>query len=102
MRLDGVYPVHVPVSHRLRPPRCVSTGPVVVRLAVMANERERERVPVSRPGEIVGRREPLSAALAFSLLVSACSPSRALCYHFSSRQSCCLHRQLRALALLHA
>ena len=28
----------------LRPPRCVSTGPVVVRLAEMANERERERV----------------------------------------------------------
>ena len=28
----------------LRPPRCVSTGPVVVRLAGMANERERERV----------------------------------------------------------
>ena len=28
---------------RLRPPRCVSTGPVVVRLAGMANERERER-----------------------------------------------------------
>ena len=27
----------------LRPPRCVSTGPVVVRLAGMANERERER-----------------------------------------------------------
>ena len=27
----------------LRPPRCVSTGPVVVRLAEMANERERER-----------------------------------------------------------
>jgi ribosomal protein S14 len=27
----------------LRPPRYVSTGPVVVRLAVMANERERER-----------------------------------------------------------
>ena len=26
-----------------RPPRCVSTGPVVVRLAGMANERERER-----------------------------------------------------------
>ena len=26
----------------LRPPRCVSTGPVVVRLAGMANERERE------------------------------------------------------------
>ena len=30
---------------RLRPPRCVSTGPVVVRLAGMANERERERPP---------------------------------------------------------
>ena len=29
----------------LRPPRCVSTGPVVVRLAGMANERERERFP---------------------------------------------------------
>ena len=28
---------------RLRPPRCVSTGPVVVRLAEMANKRERER-----------------------------------------------------------
>ena len=28
---------------RLRPPRCVSTGPVVVRLAERANERERER-----------------------------------------------------------
>ena len=27
----------------LRLPRCVSTGPVVVRLAGMANERERER-----------------------------------------------------------
>ena len=27
----------------LRPPRCVSTGPAVVRLAGMANERERER-----------------------------------------------------------
>ena len=27
----------------MRPPRCVSTGPVVVRLAEMANERERER-----------------------------------------------------------
>ena len=27
----------------LRPPRCVSTGPVVVRLAERANERERER-----------------------------------------------------------
>ncbi len=27
----------------LRPPRCVSTGPVVVRLAEMANKRERER-----------------------------------------------------------
>ena len=27
----------------LRPPRCVSTGPEVVRLAGMANERERER-----------------------------------------------------------
>ena len=32
----------------LRPPRCVSTGPVVVRLAGMANERERER-EVCRP-----------------------------------------------------
>ena len=30
----------------LRPPRCVSTGPEVVRLAGMANERERERVPL--------------------------------------------------------
>ena len=29
----------------LRPPRCVSTGPVVVRLAEMANKREREREP---------------------------------------------------------
>ena len=28
---------------RLRPPRYVSTGPVVVRLAEMANKRERER-----------------------------------------------------------
>ena len=28
----------------LRPPRCVSTGPVVARLAGMANERERERI----------------------------------------------------------
>lgn len=32
----------------------------------------------------------------------ACSPSRALCYHFSSRRMCCLHRQIRALARLHA
>ena len=30
-------------SFCLRPPRCVSTGPVVVRLAGMANERKRER-----------------------------------------------------------
>ena len=30
-------------SLRLRPPRCVSTGPVVVSLAEMANERERVR-----------------------------------------------------------
>ena len=29
--------------HSLRPPRCVSTGPEVVRLAGMAIERERER-----------------------------------------------------------
>ena len=29
---------------RLRPPRCVFTGPVVVRLAEMAKKRERERV----------------------------------------------------------
>ena len=40
---------------RLRPPRCVSTGPVVVRLAEMANERERERERISgREGPIVG------------------------------------------------
>ena len=32
---------------RLRLPRCVSTGPVVVRLAGMANEREREFLAVS-------------------------------------------------------
>ena len=32
----------------LRPPRCVSTGPVVVRLAGMANEREREREDSAR------------------------------------------------------
>ena len=31
----------------LRPPRCVSTGPGVVRLAGMANERERERARTS-------------------------------------------------------
>ena len=31
------------MKNRLRLPRCVSTGPVVVRLAEMANERERER-----------------------------------------------------------
>ena len=31
-------------SARLRPPRCVFTGPVVVRLAEMANKRERERL----------------------------------------------------------
>jgi hypothetical protein len=29
----------------VRPPRCVSTGPVVVRLAELANLREREREP---------------------------------------------------------
>ena len=42
----------------LRPPRCVSTGPVVVRLAGMANEREREREPprsTRLSGEVVAR-----------------------------------------------
>ena len=42
--------IHTSTSHTkagrrgsLRLPRCVSTGPVVVRLAGKANERERER-----------------------------------------------------------
>ena len=39
---------------RLRPPRCVSTGPVVVRLAGMANERERERERYMAHGKISG------------------------------------------------
>jgi len=37
-RCTGLQP-----GHSLRPPRCVSTGPVVVRLAEMANKREREQ-----------------------------------------------------------
>ena len=37
-------PIMAPISNGcLRLPRCVSTGPVVVRLAERANERERER-----------------------------------------------------------
>ena len=46
-------------GHRLRPPRCVSTGPVVVRLAGMANERaERERERDARLGPVPVRRVP--------------------------------------------
>ena len=37
-------------SSSLRPPRCVSTGPEVVRLAGMANERVRERSTVVAAG----------------------------------------------------
>jgi hypothetical protein len=43
-RIDESCELRVSCPFRLRPPRCVSTGPVVVRLAEMANERERERV----------------------------------------------------------
>ena len=41
--LPTLGPEIVRLAVSLRPQRCVSTGPVVVRLAGMANERERER-----------------------------------------------------------
>ena len=51
--VECTYILHVVANrkrlNRLRPPRCVSTGPVVVRLAAMAIERERLKTlfPVS-------------------------------------------------------
>ena len=44
-----------------RPPRCVFTGPVVVRLAEMANERERERNIITGRNALCT--DPKSAAL---------------------------------------
>ena len=58
-RVGGTGPFSFPerCSLSLRPPRCVSTGPVVARLAGMANERERKEVhtAITAPNLLVPR-----------------------------------------------
>ena len=49
LRRQRRLPLNPRPNTSLRLPRCVSTGPVVVRLAGMANERERERPNTSVP-----------------------------------------------------